>query len=389
MNFLRGARVAGMLMVGALLAGCGPASLTAAGHDTMTHRPSASRPVVAPHTLHPRPVAGQATSVLQAGATAWVAMQTGHDVSIKPVAKMSRPYLILARNKLSCLAAGFLRRLGSNTVVTGCSDLWLFHDGHWVAKSLPSPLVTPGSVTAMGHRWWFLEYGTAASGNQNVTLWGSSNQGTAWARIASSSTSTPTPYRITHPHALPYYGDKTGIAAGPRGHLWLTGITMALGHTWLYHSSDGGRHWVSTQLPVPKTWTGAELTTYPPLFLGSHGTYLPVVVNAHTLAIYSRPGPSSPWRLAGKISGVGSDWDLATSSPRSLWVTSGNRLWFSPNGGKTWHDTWNTPPHWDLVSVSFSGPRDGVLLAIQSSDRSLALWVTQNGGKTWVPHQLR
>lgn len=355
-----------------LLSGCGLAT-----------RPLPPRSATRPRILDPLSIAGRATSVLQAHGQTWVEVQTAHGLAVKPMTETSLPALRIQNNQTSCAAFGFLRQLGSDTMVIGCtggSNLWVFNHGSWIKRPLPSTLVTSRALTGMGDRWWFLEYGVGASGNEAVTLWGSTNKGTTWHRMGTSSDHE-------QPHRLPYFGDKTGLAAGPRDTLWLTGAIMALGHGWLYQAPATARNWSSTPLPVQKKWAGAELMTYPPVFTGSYSAYLPVTVYGKTgdLAIYSRDSSNSQWTLAGAVPvTVGTQWNFVAPSSKSLWVTVGNRLWTSQDAGATWREAWTTPPGWDFVNVSFSGPRDGALLAVKQSGHAYALWVTHDGGKIWA-----
>ncbi|MCL5971100.1 MAG: hypothetical protein M1499_00870 [Firmicutes bacterium] len=354
-----------------LLSGCGSAT-----------KPLPPQSAMLPRIMDPLPIAGHATSVLQAQGQIWVAVQTGHGLSVKLVTTLLPPLHITPTNQTSCAAFGFLRHVGSDTTVTGtgCSNLWVFNHGIWMKRSLPATLVTSGALTGTGDRWWFLAYGVGASGNEAVTLWDSTNKGASWSRMQTSSDHE-------QPHGLPYFGDKTGLAAGPQNTLWLTGLTMGLGYGWLYQAPANTRNWSSIPLPVQQKWAGAELTTYPPVFTGSHGAYLPVTVygKISDLAIYSRDSSTSQWKLAGAIPApVGTRWDFTASSSTSLWVTVGNRLWASQDAGTTWREAWTTPAGWNFVSVSFSGPRDGVLLAVQQSGHAYALWVTHDGGKIWT-----
>lgn len=345
-----------------LLAGCGVAP------------PRSATP---PRTLKPQPIAGHATSVLQ-GRQTWVTVHARRDLIVEAMAPQSLPHFVIPYHKTDCSGSGVLSRVGSNTVVTGCTNLWVRHQGQWLERTLPSFLGSAAPLTGTGQHWWFLTYGAGASGNESIAIWTSTNAGDSWTRLATSS---------NQPYALPYYGDKTGLAVDRRGGLWLTGITAALGHAWLYRGPSNARRWSPTRIPIPTRWADAAIASYPPVFTSSHHGYLPVTVNGkfNGLAIYAQRHATNHWTLAGSVPGsvVTTPWTFTASSSTSLWVALGRHLWVSHDAGTTWHVAWKTPPRWDLVSVSFSGPRDGALLAIRPSGDAYALWATRDGGKTW------
>lgn len=234
--------------------------------------------------------------------------------------------------------------------------------------------MTGASLTATEHRWWLLAYGVWASGNEAVTLWSSTNSGSSRNRWDASTDHQ-------QPHQVPYYGDKTGLAVDAQGGLWLTGSINGLGMGWLYHSQDSNLRWTAIKLSIPTNWADNEVS-YPPVFSNSSHGYLPVTVNGNGngIAIYSAE-TSAAWKLAGTVDApVDVRWDMSVSSPKTLWTAVGHRLWVSHDGGTRWNDAWNTPRRWDFVSVSFSGPRDGVLLALQPLGTAYALWITRDGG---------
>ncbi len=382
---LKSVRVAGIIgafvFIGAISAGCGPTKpVLPTKHQTIKNTPSnvsASQSAMAPRTLNPQSLVGHAISALQNHRT-WVTIHAHRNLIVETSPSTSRPHLVIPYPTIDCAGSGMLSHVGFDTVVTGCTNLWVLHQNHWIARTLPSFLGSAASITGTGHRWWFLAYGAGASGNESIAIWTSTNEGASWTRLATSS---------NQPHALPYYGDKTGLAADPQGNLWLTGTTMGLGYGWLYYGRADARRWSSSPLPVPNKWANSELASYPPVFPSDHRGFLPVTVNGtfNGLAIYSRDQATNRWKLTGAIPGpVGTtQWDFTASSSTSLWVTVGHQLWVSHDAGITWHDAWKTPPRWDLVSVTFSGPRDGDLLAVRSSGNAYALWMTHDGGKAW------
>lgn len=385
MKCVRIASIIGACVVtGGILAGCGPTTKSVPTTHPATKNTSTGPSAMAPRTLTLQPIGGHAISVLP-GRPTWVTVHDHRNLFVEALPSTGHPPFVIPYHLIDCAGSGALSRVGASTVVTGCTTLWVLHQNQWRKRPLPTgSLGTAASITGTGHQWWDLAYGAGASGNERVAIWTSTNQGTSWTREATSS---------SEPHALPYYGDKTGLAADPQGTLWLTEVSAIVGHGGpLYHGPSNARRWSETPLHIPSRWKDAAIASYPPLFPTAHGGYLPVTVDGSVnerLALYTRDHTTHTWKLAGSVPGAvaTTHWSLAASSATSLWVTMGHQLWVSHDAGTTWHDAWKTPPHWDLVSVRFAGPRNGGLLAlrpaVQAAGDVYALWVTHDGGTVW------
>ncbi len=369
-----------------LLAGCGATS--AATHNVASFPPVA-RPG-APHQLAPRPLSGQALSVLQMGTEFWLAVKTPHGI-VATKAQGQHGTQSTVPSAAACSAAGGLLPVGSAPMVLGCKHVWTRHDHRWVPTKLPSFLGGRQDFTIDGSRWWLLGFGAGASGGEAVNLWGSSRAGRAWHRVAASGnglTSSP-------PGSLPYYGDKTGLAVSPGQHVWLTGIAAGAGRVWLYRSSHGEKTWTPVSLIVPRAWALAQLASYPPVWASAHQGYLPVTVDGAKftgIGVYAANGSTATWRLAASIPApavLAASLSLAVATPRSMWITIGRNLWASTDGGHDWRATWRLTPGWTFAGVSFSGRRDGVLLAMRRHGTTFdyAVWRTTNGGQTWTACQ--
>ena len=377
-------RRSGLVSLALLLpAGCG--ATPAATRHVPSYSPVA-RPG-APRQLVPRPLSGQALSVLQMGTAFWLAVKTPHGIVVTMVQGQHGTQSTVP-STAACSAAGALHPVGSAPLVMGCAHVWTRRDHRWVPTKLPSFLVGREDFTIDGSQWWLLGFGAGASGGEALNLWRSSNAGGAWHGVAASGnglTSAP-------PGSLPYYGDKTGLAVSPGQHVWLTGITAGEGRVWLYRSSPGERTWTPVSLIVPKAWALAQLASYPPVWASAHQGYLPVTVDGTKftgIAVYAANGSTTTWRLAASIPApavLTASLSLAVAAPRSVWVTTGRNLWASTDGGHDWRVTWRLTPGWTFAGVSFSGLQDGVLLAVRRHGTTFdyAVWHTMNGGRTWT-----
>ena len=366
-----------------VVAGCGAPSAA-------TSHAAPSLPVAhpgAPRQLVPRPLSGQALSVLQMGTESWLAVKTPHGIVVT-TAQGQRGTESTVPSAATCSAAGALHAARSTPMVMGCTQVWLRHDYRWVPTKLPTFLVGRHDLTIEGAQWWLLGFGSGASGGESVNLWHSPNAGGTWDLVAGSGnglTSRP-------PGSLPYYGDKTGLAVSPAQDLWLTGITAGEGMVWLYRAAPGGKTWTAVSLVVPKAWAGAQLASYPPVWASAHQGYLPVTVDGTQftgLAVYAASESKTPWTLAAVLPDpavLTSSLSLAVAASGSLWIAIGRNLWASSDGGRNWRVTRRLTSGWTFAGISFSGRNNGVLLAThrQGTTFDYAAWQTANGGRTWT-----
>lgn len=376
-------RIGVVILTLLLAAGCGAPSAA-------TSHAAPSPPVAhpgAPHQLVPRPLMGQALSVLQMGTESWLAVKTPHGIVVT-MAQGQRRTESTVPSAATCSAAGALQAAGSTPLVMGCTQVWLRHNHRWVPTKLPADLGGRQDFIVDGSQWWLLGFGAGASGGEGVTLWHSPNAGGTWDLVAGSGhglTSQP-------PGSLPYYGDKTGLAASPAQDLWLTGSMAGEGAVWLYRAAPGGKTWTAVSPAVPQAWWLAQLTSYPPVWASARQGYLPVAVDGTQftgIAVYAASGSKTPWALAAALPApavMSSSLSLAASAPGSVWITIGRNLWASADGGRDWRVTWRLTPGWTFAAISFSGRNNGALLATrrQGTTFAYAAWQTANGGRTWT-----
>lgn len=95
------------------LAGCGAApAATPHAASTPVARPGA------PHPLVPRPLSGQALSVLQMGAASWLAVKTPHGIVVTMVEGQHGTQSTVP-SAGACSGSGALRAVGSTPMVMG------------------------------------------------------------------------------------------------------------------------------------------------------------------------------------------------------------------------------------------------------------------------------
>ena len=226
------------------------------------------------------------------------------------------------------------------------SILYVTTDGgaHWLQRPLP---IERGLLDRPVLQWLAfadLQYGwyVAGIGNESAALYRTTDGGATWnevARVDETKTSS---------HGLQLHGRKAGISFADRDEGWIG--YQGPGPPSVYHSVNGGETWTLERLPqAPGALTEYRPLTVvsPPRVFGSYAV-LVVAATANYALVSGDAGRSwSEPRLLPESRCCPSVLD-----PIHWWLSYGNDLWATADGGRHWQlDAARLPPGVTLVSV--------------------------------------
>jgi photosystem II stability/assembly factor-like uncharacterized protein len=283
----------------------------------------------------------------------------------------------------------------SGTGFLGVDRAWVVHGGlvdgspqflvstsdggsHWSTLGrLPSPYCGVQFVNAADG--WCVESG-AASGEDPVTVYQTTDGGRRWALVSKSASPTGTP---GSPGSLPVFCDKQLAFLTPRKG-W-AGSYCNVGLSPLYETTDGGR-----------TWVGRAVKTPPSRYEPSNGypadwVALPTMTGAHGAAGLSTEDPE-PVSLVYRTTDGGASWQPVPSpgKPRNWsidlvdathWkLAAGRTILATNNAGRTWQ-TVNSNIAIGHGSDDFVTPQIGWYPGGDAEKE----FRTTDGGRIWRP----
>lgn len=276
----------------------------------------------------------------------------------------------------------------SNGLVLGSEGKSLYRttDGgsHWITLNLPAPVMNPSMIAFSSPlNGWILEITGGAAGSESAAIYRTVDGGSRWETIATTSPLTGPDV----PGQLSAGGTKSGIAFKDASTGWVTGRTAAIGHSWLFKSSDGGRHWQGQVISQPPDWAQAEIWTSPPYFINSKAGALPLFVNADFYLMFTQDG-GQHWETPVKLPGTHDGETVpvwAFFNAYSIMTSVSNHLWTTQNGGQSWTD-FVIPPDMTVAAMGFINSNIGWALASSkvSNSQDIVFLQTIDGGRHWV-----
>lgn len=263
-----------------------------------------------------------------------------------------------------------LRRIGASGVaLVGLPGaVYLAAPGGWRTIRVPGTPVGSMSVSfASAHVWYALGNMEGAAGYDTATLYRSTDTGASW-RVAGQFGGDP----------------MTGIGFSAPDSGWLGQISPLIGSGALSRIAISSSGRMLSGRPSRFSAAGTSLARYqmatdPPIMSTPEDGVLPVI---------QQSGPSRVW-LAVTRDG-GDRWSEPRELPGSVYAfadathivaASGNRIWRSADGGRTWRAAL-LPKAMQCVALDFLGVEDG-----WAAVRDQAAWrvlVTRDGGRTWT-----
>lgn len=219
------------------------------------------------------------------------------------------------------------------------------------------------------HGWLFVSHG-AAAGSQGGAVYQTLDGGLTWQQVAVTGTSDA-------PGALPFSGDKNGLAFINPDTGWLTGSSAGPAPLF-YVTHDGGRTWHRQALTIP---TGADFAggagiSVPRFFSATHGEF---EVDANRTVVYTTQDGGATW-TAQVAPAMGTAFFL---DARTGWLVShdGTVVYTTTDGGQAWISHSQALQLGQLVDLEFVSRTTG--FAVLASDTGHTPLVTSDGGLTW------
>ncbi len=231
---------------------------------------------------------------------------------------------------------------------------------------------------------WLLALGQALMGSVEAFVYRSTDGGENWIEVMRGDFGNES-------SGLPVSGSKDGITFLTATTGWITG-----GHgivpnwLYLYLSRDAGRTWRQQKLPpLPQMTPRWFSWTYPPKFFTSRDGMLPVFLSpeesrAPVIVFYTTHDGGATWMPTEPVSIVkwsGAGWLVPYSfaDADNGWVSEGDTLFATRDGGRQWTEIQPSQPFADVKQLDFVSPQIGFAV----SKISPYLQKTLDGGRTW------
>ncbi len=181
---------------------------------------------------------------------------------------------------------------------------------------------------------WVLAHRGVAAGSESVVLAGTTDGGATWA-VRSDATGQG----AVTPGALPFGGNKTGVAFRDASVGWLAGFAPYTGQALLGLTQDGGKTWQMPNLTAPVAYREAMFTTYPPVFFGAKDGLLPAAFGGpgQPLVFYATHDGGANWVPGAPVTSDQNSsliWSFADALHG--FATDGTVFYRTADGGVNW-----------------------------------------------------
>lgn len=224
---------------------------------------------------------------------------------------------------------------------------------------------------------WVMADRGAAAGSMAVDIYKTTDSGSTWTKIRRAG-----PQSQNHPGALPFGGDKSGMAFKNMQEGWIGGTQPVMGHSYLYRTKDNGKTWTSQVLNIPDTYASSSVMVFAPKFFTDQDGILPVILETQVQSIdfyITRDGGQS-WQSTTVVQDQEA-YDIA--SMQDIWVWNGSTLSVSHDSAQTWN---SLKPEISLrgkiKQLDFINQHTGWAISMNSQE-NMHLYQTRDGGKTW------
>jgi photosystem II stability/assembly factor-like uncharacterized protein len=224
--------------------------------------------------------------------------------------------------------------------------------------------------------WMMLPAGVG-TGNEAVKFFQTSDGGGNWTQVY-----TNVPTDAGAGDTLPYSGIKSGFTPINRQEAWVSGQTYAMNDFYLYHTTDGGHTWSSSDYELPFTGEAMYLT-YPPVFFDRQHGILPMMAGSEgsaTLFLTTQDGGAT-WTAGKSVAGSG---HYSVASMNDIFVWFGGELSVSQDSGQSWTVlTPNADLSANLTQLQFVDDQTGWAVTSDTNGHT-SLYKSTDGGKHWT-----
>jgi photosystem II stability/assembly factor-like uncharacterized protein len=217
-------------------------------------------------------------------------------------------------------------------------------------------------------------------------IYRSTDAGATWTKLASTTADNES-------SGLPFAGLKGDVVFLDGMNGWVTGGILIPNWLYLYVSHDGGSVWKQQTLPLPPQVTFPwDNSTGAPKFFGARDGILPVFyrnrdTNAWFVVFYVTHDGGTTWAYTTPIFTTQGEFSpLGLADVDHGWISDGDALYITTDGGRRWIKSHPAPPFADVKQLDFISPQVGWALR----QTSPFLLKTVDGGHTWasVPYTI-
>ncbi len=222
----------------------------------------------------------------------------------------------------------------------------------------------------------------ASTHSEQVDIFNTSDGGTDWYLLSSSTTNATTQNGIADD------GVKSGLSFNSTSNGWLTATSPTNTQFLLYTTSDGATTWHTQSLTLP-TSTGRNVlaAASPPQFFSANAAVLPLTfstASSTTYVFYQTNDGGKTWLQYATNSQISSN--VTFYDANHAWATGGNSkrvIYATGDGGKTWKQQGSLPSTVTSVAqIDFVSATTGWAIGT-TNNRTTLLFQTGDAGKTW------
>ena len=249
--------------------------------------------------------------------------------------------------------------------------------GSWLISPVP---FVDGQLIFGDLVGYFLETKQLTSSSMSIKVHSSIDNGASWEQVFP-------PVNTPSNTAIPDEGLKTGISFISMTRGWI-GLAAQSQKVSLYKTDDGGRTWITQEIPVPQNIPSLETSAQPPVFFKNDDTrgLLPIdfvssVTGDRTRVFYATTDAGDTW-IPGDSLPEGGAFDFI--DPKTGWSWGKQGLYFTTDAAKTWQllpVAFGYSEH--ATSITFSSPSSGFILTADLKNR-VRIYKTQDAGSTWT-----
>ena len=224
---------------------------------------------------------------------------------------------------------------------------------------------------------WVMADRGAAAGSMGVDIYKTTDGGTSWIKVQSAGPETQ-----DTPGALPFGGDKSGMAFKDMRDGWIGGFQPIIGHSYLYRTTDGGNTWTFQNLTIPAAFSSSSVMTLAPKFFTNQDGVLPVSLEMQVQSIvFYVTHDGGQTRQSTAVVQNQEAYDIVTL--QDIWIWSENTLKATHDGAQNWSSI--TPAialQGKIQQLDFINQKTGWAISMDTKE-NMHLYQTLDGGKTW------
>jgi photosystem II stability/assembly factor-like uncharacterized protein len=262
------------------------------------------------------------------------------------------------------------------------TNIYLTIDGGQTWKDMTIPAVAQTISFINPRDGWLLAPLGSYTGHTEVDIYRSIDAGETWIKVANNMAQTSGLTNLSGIRGFAFVDSTTG---------WITGFSIPSNWLYLFVTHDGGRTWREQKLPLLPQLTHWIGDIAPPTFFAGREGILPVffgVLNEslhptdeEVAVFYATRDGGTTWTYTTPLSFRQANEHVSSFADMDHgWVTDGDALWATTDGGRVWTKVLATAPFVDVKQLQFISRQIGWAV----SRTYPWLLKTMDGGRTWA-----